>query len=208
MKIYKDIVQGTEEWHELRKLKLTASNATAIGNNGKGLETYITKLILRTFIDEVHVTSKDIERGNELEPIARMKYEFEKGVEAYEVGFIERCSNSGYSPDGLVDLDYLKEGPGLIEIKARNDAKHFALLQGGNVDSGVKWQMQMGMLITGRKWCDFISYNPNFKKNSLFVKRFYADESMHKKLELGLENGIRMLKEQMNSPIVIAELAA
>jgi len=208
MKIYKDLIQGSDEWHELRKLKLTASNATAIGNNGAGLKTYVTKLILRTFIDEAPVTSKDIERGNELEPIARMKYEFEKGVPVYEVGFIEHCPNSGYSPDGLVDEDYQDEGPGLMEIKARNDAKHYALLQDGKVESGVQWQMQMGMLVTGRKWCDFVSYNPNFKKNSLFVKRFYIDEVKQEKLKKGLENGINMLKEQMKSPVVVSELAA
>lgn len=208
MKIYKDLIQGTDEWHELRKLKLTASNATAIGNNGAGLKTYVTKLILRTFITEPKIFSKDIERGNLLEPIARTKYEFEKGVPVYEVGFIEHCPNSGYSPDGLVDVDYLTDGSGLMEIKARNDAKHFALLQGGKVESGVQWQMQMGMMVTGRKWCDFVSYNPNFKKNSLFVKRFYMDDTKQQKLKLGLANGIVMLKEQMKTPIVISELAA
>lgn len=208
MKIYKDLIQGTDEWHELRKLKLTASNATAIGNNGAGLKTYVTKLILRTFITEPEIFSKDIERGNILEPIARTKYEFEKGVPVYEVGFIEHCPNSGYSPDGLVDVDYKNEGPGLMEIKARNDAKHFALLQGGSVESGVQWQMQMGMMVTGRKWCDFVSYNPNFKKNSLFVKRFYIDDTKQQKLKLGLANGIKMLREQMKTPIVISELAA
>lgn len=204
--IIHDIEQGSPEWHELRKLKLTASHATEIGNNGKGLLTYVDKLILRQIVEEEQITSRDIERGNELEPIARLKYEFEKGVTVREVGFIEHCPNSGCSPDGLVDDDYLDNGPGLIEIKARNDAKHLALLMGGLVDSGVRWQMQMQMLVTGRKWCDFISYNPNFKQ-SLFVKRFAIDQKLQDKLTVGLESGIKLLKEKLQNPAVVTELS-
>lgn len=206
MKIY-DFEQGTPEWVEMRKLKLTASHGTEIGNNGKGLITYVDKKILEALVPQEHYTSKDMERGNELEPIARTKYEFERGVEVREVGFIEHCENSGYSPDGLVDIDFIDNTPGLIEIKARNDAKHLALLMGGLVESGVRWQMQMGMFITGRNWCDFISYNPNFKK-SLFIKRFYADETKHEKIKIGLESGIKMLKEKLKNPAVIDEMTA
>ena len=164
--IIHEIEQGTPEWHALRKGKLTASNATAIGNNGAGLKTYVDKIVLNMVKEEEQKTSKDIERGNELEPIARLKYEFEKGVQVREVGFIQHCEHSGYSPDGLVGDD------GLIEIKARNNANHFKLITSDNpakaVSSDARWQMQMGMLVSGRKWCDFISYNPNFK-HSLFV---------------------------------------
>lgn len=205
MKIY-DFEQGSDEWHEIRKLKLTASHATEIGNNGKGLDTYINKKIIALIVpNKERFYGKDMERGDELEPIARFTYEFEKGVNVREVGFIEHCKHSGYSPDGLVDEDYLDDGEGLIEIKCRNDEKHLALLETGKVESGVKWQMQMGMLITGRKWCDFISYNPNFKQ-SLFVKRFYTDYTMQEKIKIGLKDGIAKLKLKLKSDVVKKEL--
>ena len=204
MKIY-EFEQGTDEWKDIRRLKLTASHATAIGNNGKGLVTYVAKKILDAIVEPDEIITRDLERGNYLEPIARAAYEFEKGIFVREVGFIEYNEYSGYSPDGLIEVDYLNEGKGLIEIKARNNAKHLALLLGGLTDPGVRWQMQLGMLMTGRKWCDFVSYNPNFKK-SLFVKRFYIDEKAQEKLRVGLDNGIKMLKEKLKDEVVIIEL--
>ena len=45
MIIHYDIIQGTPEWHELRKGKLTASHGTAIGNYGKALETYCREIV-------------------------------------------------------------------------------------------------------------------------------------------------------------------
>jgi len=60
--------QGTEEWFEIRKGVLTASSATAIGNQGAGLKTYVKKLVLDLVVppEENHFVSKHIERGNEL----------------------------------------------------------------------------------------------------------------------------------------------
>lgn len=205
MKIYYDIIQGTEEWLDLKKLKLSASHATAIGNSGKGLDTYVRNMVLDHILeDREKYYSKDMERGNDLEDSARIKYEFERNVSVLEVGFIERCDNSGCSPDGLVDKD--PEGEGGIEIKARNDEKHYALLDGtAKVDSSTIWQMNMSMLITGRKWWDFISYNPNFKQ-SIFIQRFYADKIKQEKLSLGLEIGIKKLKSLLNSDVIKEEL--
>ena len=48
MKIY-NFEQGTEEWFKIRKGKITASHAQAIGNNGKGLETYLNNLMAEYF---------------------------------------------------------------------------------------------------------------------------------------------------------------
>ena len=87
MKIY-NFEQGTEEWFSIKKLKFSASDATAIGNKGAGLETLIKKKVLETIVEKKdNYTDEHIERGNELEPIARAKYEFENGVEVLEVGF-------------------------------------------------------------------------------------------------------------------------
>ena len=203
MKIHYDIIQGTDEWFKLKELKLSASHATAIGANGKGLITNVNDKVLNLINPAEHFTNKDMERGNELEPIARAKYEFERMVNVIEVGFIERCEYSGISPDGLVDQD--PEGPGGIEIKARNNAKHFALLRGGPIESSTRNQIQFSLLISKRKWWDFVSYNPNFKQ-SIEIRRLYPDLAYHEKLEIGLENGIKMLKELLDDPIVKQEL--
>lgn len=198
MKIH-NMEQGTPEWHEVRKGKMTASHGTAIANAGKGLETYVKKIILGMFTETKKLTGADIERGHELEPIAKSKYEFENNVEVLEVGFIEISKFAGYSPDGLVGDD------GLIEIKARNDEKHYDLLDNGKIDSGTIWQMQMGMLATDRKWCDFISYNPNFK-HSLFQKRVFRDEEKINKIRQGLYKGQKMIEEQLEKEFIKQEI--
>lgn len=208
MKIYYDLEQGTEEWFKIRKLKLSGSGATAIGSNGAGLKTLVKTLMLDCILPDrdKFTGSKDTERGQELEPIAKMKYEFEYGSTIIDVGFVERCKFSGYSPDSLVEVDKrLNEGKGLLEIKARNDEKHLNLLITEKVDSSTIWQMNHGMLVTEREWCDFISYNPNFKQ-SLFVKRFYKDEEKQTKLLTGLDAGIKMIKKLLQEQVVKLEL--
>ena len=197
--IIHDMLQGTPEWHEIRKRRMTASHGTAIGSNGKGLITYVREIVQAMIHEPPNYTNKDMDRGNELEPIARSVYEFENNVTVREVGFITYGDYAGCSPDGLVDND------GGLELKARNDKIHLGLLLGDKVDSGTIWQMQMCMLVTGRKWWDFGSYNPNFKQ-SLFKQRFLADPVKHEKLEAGLKAGEAMLKLLLENPNVINEL--
>ena len=55
--------------------------------------------------------------------------------------------------------------------------------------------MQMQMLVTGRKWCDFVSYNPNFTDNPIIIIRVYPDKEMQDKLKEGIEKGTKRIKE-------------
>jgi len=191
--IYDEIIQGSDEWFEIRKRKLTGSHATSIAANGKGLITYCKEIV----IDLIRITernnfiSKDMERGNLLEPTARNAYEFEKGVKIKEVGFIEnsKYENVGISPDGLINDD------GGIEIKARNDIKHFSLLKGETTEIPYN-QIQMCLMITNRDWWDFVSINTNFKE-FLFIKRIFPDYDYFKKLEKGFKKGNELINEYL-----------
>lgn len=193
------MIQGSPEWFEVRKGKMTASHGTAIAANGKGLVTYCREIVIAMISEPEHYVNKDMERGNEYEPIARQAYEFENNVTVQQVGFIEHNEYSGCSPDGLIGTD------GGLEIKARNDKIHFGLLIGDAVDSGTQWQIQMNLLFTGRKWWDFCSYNPHFKM-SLFQKRFYPDPIKQQKLKLGLVSGEKMIKELLQNENIKNEL--
>ena len=189
---YHNIEQGTSEWFELRKGKLTASNATAIGANGAGLITYCKEIVLELIgVEKEHYTNSDIERGNELESIARSSYEFQTGYEVEQVGFItnDLYKNAGMSPDGLIGLD------GGCEIKARNDIKHFSLILGETKEIPVN-QIQMSLLISERKWWDFISFNPNFR-NPLFIKRIYPDLKYFEKLKSGIIKGNELIEQML-----------
>jgi len=180
-------IQGSDEWLEDRKGKLTASNAQAISANGKGLETYVYTLLSEKYSsNNEKYTNEDMERGNELEAMARKLYELEKDVEIKEVGFIEMDEFSGASPDGLIGED------GLVEIKSPNDKNHFFIVSTEKIETKYIWQMQMQMLVTDRKWCDFVSFNPNFEKD-LVIIRVERDEKKIEKLKIGIEVGKELI---------------
>jgi hypothetical protein len=115
-----------------------------------------------------------LERGHEMEAHARRYYEGRTGSFVTEAGIcLTDDGLFGYSTDGLVDED------GLIEIKAPIDSsKILAMWQTGDT-SEYDHQMQGGMWITGRKWCDFIMYVPDLAciGKDLFIKRVFRDDA-------------------------------
>lgn len=202
MKVYKDIIQGSEEWHELRKLKFTASKATPVGANGAGLKTLVAELVAKAIVPEdpdARYVSPEMARGNELEPIARTAYEFKYGQDVEVVGFVEYDEHIGVSPDGFVGKN------GLIEIKCRSNAKHLVFMLTRKVDSSEWNQCQFQLFVTGRKWVDLCYYNPDFR-NSLIVERIRPDEKYFAKLEAGLKAGKKMLLDYLNDEKVKDEL--
>lgn len=189
-------LQGSSEWFALRlQYPLTASNAQAIGNQGAGLKTLVWEKLAEKYslVDKEKYTNKDLERGVELEPLARDMYELRTGNKVVEMGFVinEKISKvGGASPDGSIVAQN-----GLIEIKCFEDKKHFQnIVNGLEIESQYEWQVQMQMLFTETDFVDFIAYNPNFKE-SLLIKRVIADKEMQDKIKQGLEIGEKLLKE-------------
>lgn len=193
VKIRRDIIQGTPEWFDIRKGKVTASRAQAIASNGKGLETYINEVVSEYFssAEKEHYSNIHTERGHELEPTARSMYELENDCEVEQIGFCELNEFVGCSPDGLVGED------GMIEIKCPEDKVYFNIIINEKIDSGYMWQCQMNMFILERKWCDLIFYNPNFKK-SMKIFRLVPDEKMQEDLKEGFKKVEERIKELKN----------
>lgn len=180
--------QGTIEWFETRSGKMTASNAQAIGNNGKGLETYVESLMAEKYSkNRESFSNEHTERGTELEPIARYLYELKTGNTVEQVGFIDK-GTFGCSPDGLIGED------GGIEIKCLDDKNHFHVVMTEKIDSKHEWQIQMSLLVTGRKWWDYVCFNPNFERDMVII-RVFPDEEKHKKLKDGIEKGTKLINE-------------
>jgi hypothetical protein len=121
-----------------------------------------------------------MQHGIDTEPQARAAYEAKSGSFVEEVGFVlhTSISEAGASPDGFVDED------GLIEIKCPQTATHMDTLLSENVPAKYVTQMQWQMACTGRKWCDFVSYDPRLpEKMQLFVKRVPRDDAYIELLE-------------------------
>lgn len=201
MKQIHKVEQKSDEWYKLRtQYPLTASEAQAIGNGAKGLETLCYEILSKKYSksDKEKYTNEDLERGNELEPLAREIYELRTGQMVEKVGFVtddEISKVGGASPDGdVVDTD------GLIEIKAFADIKHFQLIceykENGSfkIESKYEWQMQQQMLFMGKKWVDFIAFNPNYN-DSLLVQRVFADEEKQNAIKNGLKIGEELLQK-------------
>jgi hypothetical protein len=113
-----------------------------------------------------------LDRGHEMEDIARRLYEGRNRAYVTEAGI---CVDGmfGYSTDGLVDDD------GLIEIKAPVDSvKIETMWKTGDVSEYLH-QMQGGIWLTGRKWCDFIMYVPALVSvgKDMYVKRILRDDA-------------------------------
>lgn len=194
MKIHNDIEQGTPEWHELRAGLLTASNAQAIGNAAKGLETVVLDTMARkhSSAEPESYTNEHMERGNELEPTAIDMLEMQMDIKTQVVGFVTSDDGiSGCSPDRFIDDD-----EGLVEVKCPSDVNFLKLMLAGKagVDKKYIWQMNHQMLVCERKYCIFLAYNPNFKE-SLIIHRFEIDPVMQEKLQIGIHKGGVMMEK-------------
>lgn len=191
MKIHQ-MEQGSDEWFDIRKLKMTASNAQAIATAGVGLETYITNLVSEylSSAEKEKFSNEHTERGNELEETARALYELEKGEKVEEVGFVELDEYIGCSPDGLIG-EY-----GGLEIKCPSDSVYFKQIISDSIPMNYVWQVQMNLFITGRKWWDLMFYNPNFERN-MIIYRILPSEESFEKLKKGFEKGKKLIKEYL-----------
>ena len=198
--------QGTPEWYEIRKLKFTASNANTILAMGKGVVTLIKQMLTEYYSSGQYedYTAKyqnvHIKRGHEYEDKARQIYILETGNTVTQVGFIETGEYEGCSPDGLVNED------GLLEIKNLSDTAFVELVSTGKIEKKHLDQMQMQLYETGRKWCDYFAFNPNFTP-CYFRKTVYPDIDVFERLTEALNSAKQRLlleKERLDKILKVA----
>lgn len=161
--VYPDMDQRSEEWYEARRGIVTASAVGALLTPTlKVASTETSRALTRVLVAEritgrvvPTFTTNAMLRGILDEPLARDLYA-ETWAPVRESGFMVRELSPGvrlgYSPDGLVRDD------GLIEIKSAEPKIHLDRLLGAPIDHAHMAQMQAGMLVSGRAWCDYISY--------------------------------------------------
>lgn len=193
--------QRTEEWHNARLGKVTASRiADVMAKTKSGYSTarknYMAELLCQrlTGQHEHNYTSPAMQRGIDLEAKARAVYMIETGHDVEEVGLIEHptIAMSGASPDGLVDSD------GLIEIKCPNTATHLDFLTSHTPKKEYILQMQWQMACTGRQWCDFISYDDRLPERLAYrTIRIQRDEEKITEIEGEVMKFLEELNEKI-----------
>ncbi|MGY8788894.1 MAG: lambda exonuclease family protein [Pseudomonadales bacterium] len=174
------VEQGSEEWFAARLGKITSSRVKDVMAKGRSgavsatRKNYMTELLCQRLTGEREesYTSGAMQRGTDMEPLARAAYEVMGGVMVVEAEFILHPEHpfTGSSPDGYVGDD------GLVEIKCPNTATHIACIQSGKHDSKYEWQMQHQMFCADRQWCDFASFDDRLPEPlQLFISRVHRD---------------------------------
>lgn len=182
------IEQGSKEWLELRLGKVTASriaDVLAKGKSGEALsrEDYRYELVVQRLTGDPGepFTNAAMEWGIATEPQARIAYEAQADVFVEQVPFVLHPTIEwfGCSPDGLIG------DKGLLEIKCPNSKTHIKYLNAGKPPAKYVPQMQCQMAVTGRQWCDFVSFDPRLPGDlQLFVVRLDRDEDYIKSMEV------------------------
>lgn len=164
--VHPDIVQGSDEWLQARCGLLTASEMHLIvtptlktASNEKELAHLYELLAQRiTGYVEPRYVSDDMLRGQEDE-IEALEVYAKTYAPIERVGFMTNDKwgfRIGYSPDALVGDD------GLVECKSRAQKHQLRTLveyvAGSTIDPGFMIQVQTGLLVSEREWCDLVSY--------------------------------------------------
>ncbi len=161
---HKELIQGSDEWLEARRGILTASEMKLIITpsnlkpaNNKDERAHLYELLAQriTGYAEPQYISDDMLRGMTDEIEARELYA-KNYAPVDTIGFITNDRwgfKIGFSPDGVVGED------GLIECKSRRQKFQIECILKGEMPDDYLIQVQTGLLVSEREWCDFISYS-------------------------------------------------
>ena len=183
MKVFEELIQGTDEWLEVRSGVISASEVGAWVAKEKRTKTDEKAALNLICLKLAEKSGEEmqpfyetwaVKRGNALEPEARKAYELESGNEVEEVGFVMHDNNMmGVSPDGLTRNR--KSG---VELKCPLPQTHVKYLLDGVLPEQYKPQVHMQMAICEWEFCDFYSYSPSLPPFMLRVERDDFTEAM------------------------------
>lgn len=199
------IEQGSQEWLALRAGKVTASKAADVMSSitTAGYRNYLADLVVERLTGNKteSFTNAAMQWGVDQEPLARAEYEVKTGNFVDQIAFVEHptIADFGCSPDGLVEDD------GLIEIKCPNTATHIDYVMQDKVPTKYIPQIQCQLAVTGRKWCDFVSFDPRLPDGlQILIVRLERDDEYIEKLEARVvkfldevNSAVNGLKEKM-----------
>ena len=191
-----DCEQGSEEWLAARLGIPTATGfeniVTATGKKSASYIKYMAELIEESILGGGDTfKSGFMERGNQLEPQARAAYEFLTGNDVIQVGGVYLNENRDVmvSPDGLIPS--LQKG---LEIKCPKMSTHIRYLLEGGVPTEYVIQVQANLWVTGYDTWDFVSYCPEYQKQTLYLFTAERDEKLMKAFDEHIPQFVKTLK--------------
>ncbi len=190
-----DIEQNTDEWEAVRIGKFTASICSDLlmKKENKGYSNLIARVV------EERITGKKSEssnfkgnyatnRGHELEPIARVDYEFRTLKVVKTIGVIELDDWTLCSPDGLIGDDLHHQ------IKCPLFNTQLEYLKKNKVPTNYYNQVQFELYVSGRSGCVFTCYHPNLPPLDILINR---DEDVLQRIDTRLKEA----KEEVTKEI-------
>jgi len=164
------VVQGSLEWRQARCGKITGSRADAIAKRLKNgtvsadWHTYQRELVVERLTGKVEegVTSRDMDRGIELEPYARSAYEGKTGYLVEQVGLFVSTT----LPDVACSVDgYIHGANRIVEIKCPRAGKVLAMLEDGGIPEDYRWQIAHNLHVTQASACDLVVFCPDLPEH-------------------------------------------
>lgn len=188
--------QRTDTWFAARLGRVTASRVHEImatlkdGKPAAARANYMADIVLERLTGKrAEGFSNDaMDWGTQTEPQARAAYSAKTGELVTEVGFVNHPTlMAGASPDGLVGDD------GLVEIKCPTSSTALETLFTQKIAKKYIDQMQWQLLVTGRAWCDFCSFDPRLPEHlQCYIQRVPRDNKRIAELE---EAVVKFLEE-------------
>lgn len=209
-RIIKGIEQGSPEWMALRIGRIGGSRVSDILTEGRGggeslvRRKYKNEIIREKLTGLKIITYKTppMQRGIDLEPLARSWYETKNNLFVDQVAIVKHATieDGQCSPDGIVESTN-----SLLEIKVPNPENHLdnILTDGKQLEQYYDqcfWQLAC---MPEKEFCDLVSFDPEMPDHlKMFVKRIYRDDEYIKKMESAViaflsevETTINKLKE-------------
>lgn len=153
-----------------------SSGAKKAGDSSSKRDNYRLELIAERLTGRAkeHYVSPSMDHGTNTEDDARLYYEGVTRQMCEPVGFVlhPKYDFTGASPDALVGSD------GVLEIKCPETTTHLEYILTGKLPDEYLPQVAWELACTGRKWVDFVSFDPRVQCDSLrfFYRRVAREE--------------------------------
>ncbi len=165
--------QASQEWYDIKAGKITGSRMKRVMQKSNLDLVYELIAELETGKQKQINVSEAMQRGLDLEPVAKAEYETYTGSVVKDIGFWQHGTNKflGVSPDGVISEN------GAIEIKCPDTKKHVEYILIGRIPNEYKYQVYTYFLVNeSLEWLDFVSFDPRFRINPIHIHRITRKE--------------------------------
>lgn len=169
MKKYNLVEQGTDEWHQIRKGKITGTTLKSIMGTPKARQDAIYQIIaerLTVGVEDETSYENPMDRGLRLEPDAITMFEFETNLKVERTGYAEDDTNPfiANSPDGLISENQA------IEVKCLGGKNHVKMWLENKIPDDYIWQVVQYFIVNEKlEKLYFVGYHPDIPIHPLHI---------------------------------------